>query len=305
MKKPLDKITEAYFGERGEAFSEKVRTRIHWVCENAKGEKILDVGCSQGITSILLGREGKQVLGVDLLAESIEYANEMLEKEEEITKQYVKFMAGNFMLMDFKEETYDCIILGEVLEHITDPVRFLNKAVSLLNTNGTIIITLPFGINDYFDHKKTYYVHGLFGFQEANIVMQDIRIFGKWIGAIYKKQGEEQKKIELNLELLEELEKAFYDIERNLTDYKKNNSAKKVSKAESSENSKMLAEYKEMAIEAKKEKIKLQEELLHAYKDQEQLLKYYRQLERKYKALSNSKLGKLTLSIWNKRKSGK
>ena len=87
MKKPLDRITEAYYNEMGDSFARKVRERIHWVCENAKGEEILDIGCSQGITSILLGREGKKVLGIDLLEESIQYANKSLATEEKATKE--------------------------------------------------------------------------------------------------------------------------------------------------------------------------------------------------------------------------
>lgn len=216
MKKPLDRITEAYFGELGEAFSEKVRTRIHWVCENAKGETILDVGCSQGITSILLGREGKKVIGVDLLKEAIEYANEMLSKEEEATKGFVEFKSANFMQMDFDNQVFDSIIFGEVLEHVTDPERFLKKAFSLLNDNGSIIITLPFGINDYFDHKKTYYLMDLLNFSSEVGIIQEIKFFGKWVGAVLKKKGEENNTVSINSELISKLEDAFFSVEKDL-----------------------------------------------------------------------------------------
>ncbi|MBY0145144.1 methyltransferase domain-containing protein [Neobacillus niacini] len=216
MKKPLDRITEAYFGEMGEAFSEKVRGRIHWVCENAKGETILDVGCSQGITSIILGREGKKVMGIDLLQDSIDFATEMLAKEEEATRNSVEFRAVNFMQTDFGDQTFDSIIFGEVLEHITDPQRFINKALTLLNTNGSLIITLPFGINDYFDHKKTYYLMDLLKLKNENGVIQDIKFFGKWIGAVLKKNGDESTNVSINDELISKLEDAFYTVERDL-----------------------------------------------------------------------------------------
>ncbi|MBS4223369.1 methyltransferase domain-containing protein [Lederbergia citrea] len=223
MKKPLDRITEAYFGDMGDAFAEKVRDRIHWVCENAKGESILDVGCSQGITSILLGREGKMVLGIDLLQEAIDFANQRLENEEEITKQYVEFKAANFMSMNIDGQGYDSIIFGEVLEHITDPQRFIRKATSLLNENGSIIVTLPFGINDYFDHKKTYYLSDLLKFQDSNISIHEIKFFGKWIGAIFKKKDENSKELTINDGLVNQLEGTFYTIERDLLQKARNN----------------------------------------------------------------------------------
>jgi cyclopropane fatty-acyl-phospholipid synthase-like methyltransferase len=226
MKKPLDRITEAYFGEMGEAFSEKVRSRVHWVCENAKGESVLDVGCSQGITSILLGREGKKVIGVDLLQESIDYANEMLAKEEEATKESVEFRTANFMQTDFGSQTFDSIIFGEVLEHITDPERFINKALTLLNTNGSLIITLPFGINDYFDHKKTYYLVDLLKFSNENGVIQEIKFFGKWVGAVLKRKGDESSTVSVNNELISRLEDTFYTVERDLLQQIKNRDQK-------------------------------------------------------------------------------
>lgn len=385
MKKPLDRITEAYFGELGDTFSEKVRNRIHWVCENAKGETILDVGCSQGITSILLGREGKHVLGIDLLNESIEFANTSLLKEEEATKSFVEFKAVNFMQYDFENRVFDSIILGEVLEHITDPKRFLAKANSLLNANGSIIITLPFGLNDYFDHKKTYYLLDLLGFANEELVVQEIKFFGKWIGAILKKKGEESSQVTLNEELVKRLEQDFLTIEKEmlqkvrardvklakfeekietltatqikqkklLVEHEKTiNSLKslveknlnesnetmvnsfklelsekeqelfevneskrrlevkikeqedksKAAKLKEEQLKSEILELKRQAILFKKEKLKVEKDLYSAYEKEERLLKTHNALLNKYKALSNSKLGKITLSYWKKRR---
>lgn len=216
MKKPLDRVSEAYHDQINLSFGEKVRKRIHWVCEQAKGEKILDVGCSQGITSILLGRESKQVFGIDLLQESIEYANEMLSNEAEVTKKYVEFQNANFIDYDFGDQKFDSVIFGEILEHVTDPERFINKAVELLPENGRIIVTVPFGINDYFDHKKTYYMQGLLDLQNDQINIKSIEILGKWIGAVFAKGVTDP--ITIDTELMTTLEDGFNDVERSLMD---------------------------------------------------------------------------------------
>ncbi|MFD1451545.1 methyltransferase domain-containing protein [Oceanobacillus sojae] len=216
MKKPLDRVTEAYYDQIGLSFGEKVRNRIHWVCEQAKGESILDVGCSQGITSILLGRESKKVLGIDLLQESIDYANEMLDDEAEVTKQYVEFRTANFIDYDFEDQKFDSIIFGEILEHITDPERFIKKATNLLSDKGRIIVTVPFGINDYFDHKKTYYMQGLLNLQNEQLNINSIEVLGKWIGAVLTK--EEAEAVTIDGDQMGQLEEAFYNLERNLLD---------------------------------------------------------------------------------------
>ncbi|MEK3906132.1 methyltransferase domain-containing protein [Oceanobacillus sp. FSL W7-1309] len=216
MKKPLDRVTEAYYDQMGLKFGDKVRKRIHWVCEQAKGEKILDVGCSQGITSILLGRESKQVLGMDLLQESIDYANEMLGNEAEVTKNYVDFKTANFIDYDFEGQKFDSIIFGEVLEHITDPERFIKKAAKLLTDDGRIIVTVPFGINDYFDHKKTYYLKGLLDLQDDQLIIKSVEMFGKWIGVVLVKDNESISNTTFDTLLLNRLEQGFYDIERDL-----------------------------------------------------------------------------------------
>lgn len=222
MKKPLDRISQAYYGELGEKLSENTRSRIHWICANATGEDILDVGCSQGITSIILGREGKKVLGIDLLEESVQYAQEKLENEETYTKENVIFEHNNFMTKDFEKDLYDAIIFGEVLEHITEPERFINKAQRLLSPNGRIIVTVPFGINDYFDHKKTYYLIDLFNLQNEDLGLIDIEFFGKWIGVIFKRNENQENKIELNEQLIKHLEVEFYKIERELLSKNRN-----------------------------------------------------------------------------------
>ncbi|PGZ12865.1 methyltransferase domain-containing protein [Bacillus cereus] len=214
MKKPLDRISEAYFNEMGEEFGEKVRNRVHWVCENAEGEEILDVGCSQGIVSILLGREGKKVLGIDLLKESIDYANNALINESSITQEYVTFKEANFMGLDFQNAKFDSIIMGEILEHVTEPKRFIKKAIRLLKNNGKIVITVPFGINDYFDHKKTYYLMDLFDIAVEGIIINEIKFLGKWTGIVLQKQVKEEKGISFDKQLVRSLEEAFCVIER-------------------------------------------------------------------------------------------
>lgn len=74
MNKSGDRIWQMYDGEFGEVGRQQARTRIHWICEQVKPNRVLDLGCSQGVCDILLAREGLNVTGIDLDQDAIEYA---------------------------------------------------------------------------------------------------------------------------------------------------------------------------------------------------------------------------------------
>lgn len=97
LKKILDRIAEAYKGNLGEDFGVKTRYRINWIINRVNGNKVLDIGTSQGIVPIILGREGKKVDAIDIEQDSINYANEQLEKEHNSVKELINFKVSNFM----------------------------------------------------------------------------------------------------------------------------------------------------------------------------------------------------------------
>lgn len=213
-QKPIDKIFDAYKGELGKEFSEKTRNRVNWIVNQVKGENILDIGCSQGIVPIILGREGKSVDAIDIAEESIQYAKKELDLEHSSVKELVQFRVTNFMTeFDFKE-SYDTVLLTEVLEHISDTKNFLNKIHSLLEENGDFIVTVPFGINDYFDHKRTYYFLELFDQINELFDITKIEYLGKWVGYICKKGNLKEKNNSFERYYIKQLEEAFYMIER-------------------------------------------------------------------------------------------
>jgi len=216
MKQTLDRIYEAYMGEMGDSFAQSVRERIHWMCKEAKGEKIYDVGCSQGIVSILLAREGSTVLGLDLQPESINFAEGLLEDESPAVKDNIKFVVGNFINYEVEGDNFDSIILGEVLEHIINPTAFLSRANSLLKQSGRLVLTVPFGINEFIDHKRTYYLMEIVDEIEKFFTIQKIKFFGKWLGVVATKDKKYKDTGIIDKALLYECEKSFYLIESDL-----------------------------------------------------------------------------------------
>jgi len=153
-----DRINELYAGK---IFSPEVqnsaRERIHWICKQVRGKRILDMGCSQGIISLLLAREGFHCVGIDREKSAIGYALDELEKEEEAVRKKVEFKVGDAAELWFEDGSFDTVILGEILEHLNHPERILKEAKRVLKQDGLAIITVPFGLNPDPDHKRTYY----------------------------------------------------------------------------------------------------------------------------------------------------
>ncbi|WP_419955122.1 methyltransferase domain-containing protein [Neobacillus niacini] len=218
-KKPLDRIAEAYKGDMGEDFGKKTRYRINWIVNHVEGNNVLDIGCSQGIVPIILGREGKNVDALDIAQESIEYAMDDLKNEHVTVQENVNFRVSNFMTEEQLEPTYETILLTEVLEHISDPLSFLKKIHDHLDKEGRAVVTVPFGINDYFDHKRTYYFLELYDHLSAFFTIEKIEYLGNWVGVICKKNIEltaQPQKAEFSRETIQTLENAFYILEREL-----------------------------------------------------------------------------------------
>lgn len=209
--RPLDRVNEAYKGELGEIFKTKTIRRVNWIVNQVRGMKILDIGCSQGIISIILGREGKIVDAIDIAPESIEYAQADLKQEHSSVQKNVRFRVANFMNDTELYEEYETILLTEVLEHISDTDSFLNRVKQYLAPNGGFIVTVPFGINDYFDHKRTYYFTSLYEQLSSKFFIEKIEYIGNWIGVVCKNSDETQQ-LDLWAEV-KKLEAAFYEVE--------------------------------------------------------------------------------------------
>lgn len=216
-----DRIMDAYYGKMGDDFMRKTQERVHWVCAGVRGNRILDVGCSQGIVPILLGREGKHVLGVDTDLDAIAVAEAHLAAGPSHVSNYVSFVHADFMGHDFDGELFDTVIMSEVLEHLVNPQAFIKRAAELLNEAGALVVTLPFGINDFIDHKRTYYLVEAFELISRLFEVQEVELFGKWIGFRCERLVKSVDTITIPAiprDVLRATEKAFYALERSLTD---------------------------------------------------------------------------------------
>lgn len=115
--------------------------------------KILDVGCAQANYTIVLAAMGYHMVGLDLRRSFIKYAKMKVEEEE---NGNLSFMVGNAEYLPIKSESFDGVILGELLEHTSKPEKMIGEAKRVLKRRGYLFISTPNGERLSLSKRRTY-----------------------------------------------------------------------------------------------------------------------------------------------------
>ncbi len=98
-----------------------------------KGEKILDIGCGDGLLLSALAKNGVTGFGVDV---SEEGARKCREKGLDVS--VVDISAGK---LPFKDDSFDTVVMLDVLEHVYAPEELLKEAVRV--SKKYVIVSVP------------------------------------------------------------------------------------------------------------------------------------------------------------------
>jgi SAM-dependent methyltransferase len=100
------------------------------------GRRVLDVACGPGHIGSRIRELGNHVVGVEVSAEASEAAKAVLDEVHsfDIEGPWPDNVLG---------QSFDVIVLGEVLEHVFDPVAVLKSAQQVLAPGGRVVITTP------------------------------------------------------------------------------------------------------------------------------------------------------------------
>lgn len=99
-------------------------------------ETVLEVGCGTGNTLRYLKKQGtRETFGIELDSTMAEVA----------MRQVDQVAVGDIEAMEwpFAGKLFDCIILGDVLEHLRDPWSVLRTLSESLISGGQIVASLP------------------------------------------------------------------------------------------------------------------------------------------------------------------
>ena len=97
------------------------------------GKKILSLGCGMGTDLWWLSRDN-DVFGLDLSQKAILIARKhgLKAKVGDVTKK-----------LPYKAQSFDIVVLKDILEHILDPMALLLEARRVVRSRGTIVVSLP------------------------------------------------------------------------------------------------------------------------------------------------------------------
>src|SRR6266536_462068 len=98
--------------------------------------RILDVGCGSGrLGEQIKRRQGATVWGVEIVREAAEQAAKRLDR---VWNSPVEVALG-----EIPDESLDCIITADVLEHLVDPWSVLAQLRRKLVAGGTVVASIP------------------------------------------------------------------------------------------------------------------------------------------------------------------
>jgi len=150
----------------------------------SKYDTILDIGCGNGLETLLLGKKCEKILGIDIFKENLAIAK----FRSHLFKKHVKseFKLTKIENAGFKPEMFDKIFSVCVLEHISNYIEVLSEAYKVLKNKGQLIMSVDsleniedknfidyhtnkYGITQYFRKEELENILKKIGFKQVII----------------------------------------------------------------------------------------------------------------------------------------
>ena len=135
-----------------------------------KNKKILDIGCGGGILSEELSKMGAKVTGIDSSKKSINIAKKHA-KEQDLEIEYI-----NGSILDASNlGSFDCIICFEMIEHVDDPKKLIEKIGTISQKRSNLFMST---INR---NLKSFVFAKIFAEYILNVVPRGTHQYAKFI----------------------------------------------------------------------------------------------------------------------------
>jgi 2-polyprenyl-3-methyl-5-hydroxy-6-metoxy-1,4-benzoquinol methylase len=97
-------------------------------------KRFLDVGCGYGFFSKTASQNGFEVTAIEMASVERNIAAELTG---------LKIYSTSFEEFSYINNSFEVILMSQILEHVLDVNQWMIKASSLLSSNGILVIALP------------------------------------------------------------------------------------------------------------------------------------------------------------------
>ncbi len=105
------------------------------------GGRFLEIGCAGGALLNAARNLGFRVQGVELSDDACRIA---------VEKFGLQVHAGDVVNARFPDRSFDVVFLGDVIEHLPDPLTTLREIYRILDNEGMLVMALPSQTNSFF-----------------------------------------------------------------------------------------------------------------------------------------------------------
>lgn len=125
---------------------------------HVKDKIVLDIACGEGYGSFLISDKAKQVYGVDINQEIVQFASQKYKKNN------LSFLEGSTSKIPLDDNTVEVIISFETIEHHDEHDEMILEMKRVLKPDGLIMMSSPdkFYYSDERNYKNIFHVKELY-----------------------------------------------------------------------------------------------------------------------------------------------
>src|SRR6201993_4988802 len=109
--------------------------------------RVIDVGCGAGRHAFEAYRRGADVVAFDRAESELRSVDTILcamaEAGEVPATASAKVVVGDALSLPYADETFDCVIASEILEHIPEDDAAIAELTRVLRVGGTLVVSVP------------------------------------------------------------------------------------------------------------------------------------------------------------------
>jgi 2-polyprenyl-3-methyl-5-hydroxy-6-metoxy-1,4-benzoquinol methylase len=129
-----DDKNHSYEGKPSGYFSTPRREMLEFIPPGTRA--ILEIGCGNGrFGALVKARDGCRYVGVELMEDAAQEARQRL---DEVLTTNIESDE-----LPFHQHSFDGLVCNDVLEHLVDPWRTLQRLTTLVRPGGFIVVSLP------------------------------------------------------------------------------------------------------------------------------------------------------------------